>query len=43
MKNINELYENKVGMENSEKKILSLITESKGNDLLDDEKLIRAL
>lgn len=30
-------------MENSEKNILTLITESKGNDLLDDEKLIKVL
>ncbi len=43
MENIKALYENKISIELSEKKILQLISESKGNDLLDDEKLIKAL
>ena len=41
--NIEELFENKINMQNIENNILQLISNSKADDLLNDEKLINAL
>lgn len=43
VQNVQELFECKVNMEQCENKILELITNSKGSELLDDETLIEAL
>ncbi|KRX01956.1 hypothetical protein PPERSA_07601 [Pseudocohnilembus persalinus] len=43
IQNIKALYDNQMGMEKSEQQILSLITQSQSESLLDDEKLIQAL